>query len=680
MRRILASASKPGEPGIEEIDIAAFRAPAADYPRRTHVSTAIGIIASLALLTAMGALGVGLLRRFARHLTNLEGVAYGAPIGMVIGTLAMVPLGIVLGFGGPVVVLVGVACAAAAAWLLVSGPRPSLARPTSVRDLVRRVSWAPTLVIGAFAARWAIYWLNAVTYRVDGLWAGHVNIWGDWPVHFGVVSSFVYGANFPPQHPRFDDYPFAYHYLADLTAAAQVTLGMDVAGALALHSWIGCVLVAIGLYAFARRLTRRRGAATLAVVLFLLGGGLGWWAMASGATASDDPLGTLRNLTWDYHIKTQQNFQVVNMFYGFLASQRAFLYGLPIAFATFSTLLAAVRRRDRRLFALAGLIAGLLPLAHLATLLAMVVVIPLLFLLFPSRAWLWFGVAAAAVAGPQLLTQLGGGAGALAATHFALGWMAGEGPDSWPWFWLKNLGLFAPLVIAALVWKRLVPGRARRLLLAFMGVFVVANVVAFQPWTWDNHKILVYWFLGVAILVAALLARIWRRTSGTGRAGLVGRRVLVAGVVVSMTLSGLLEDIGTILGQSSYRMLDPQRLAIAEQVRAATPPDALFVVGMENHDPIAMLTGRRIFVGYLNWLWTEGVPYTERAAIVKEMYGDLGNADALFAQYEIDFIVVGPHERKDFGADDAGLEARHPIVAETNDWAVYDVRGARTGG
>ena len=96
------------------------------------------------------------------------------------------------------------------------------------------------------------------------MFAGHINLWGDWPVHIGIVSSFVDGANFPPEHPRFAGHAFAYHYLSDLTAAAQVTLGMDIPGALSLHSYILCVLVAIGLYAFARRFTRNTGAATLA--------------------------------------------------------------------------------------------------------------------------------------------------------------------------------------------------------------------------------------------------------------------------------------------------------------------------------------------------------------------------------------------------------------------------------
>ncbi|MCI0347403.1 MAG: hypothetical protein L0221_18495 [Chloroflexi bacterium] len=630
----------------------------------------MSVVASFLLIAAMSALGVALLRRFLGHLATLEQFAYGAPIGMVLGTLVMVPLAVVLGFGAGVVVGVGIGCATLAGLLTRSTERLDWSSPRSPREWLRSIAWAPTIVIAAFAFRWLHYWATAAPITNRGLFAGHVNIWGDWPVHFGNVSSFVYGQNFPPQHPRFDGHAFAYHYLSDLTAAAQVTLGMEPGQALSLHSWIGCVIVAIGLYAFARRLLRRRGAATLAVVLFLLGGGLGWTYMLSHAGGTGDPLATFSRLIWDYGIKTEQNFQVVNMFFGFLASQRAFLYGLPIAFAVFSTLLVAVRRpgRNRRLFVTAGLIAGLLPLAHLATLLAMVMIIPLLFLLFPSRTWFWFGLAAFLVAMPQLLTQLGGGAGALAHTHFALGWEAGR--DPWPWFWIKNLGLFAPLLVLAFWKRRVVPPRVRRFLFGFMGIFVVVNVVAFQPWTWDNHKVLVYWFLATTILVAGLLAWAWRRWRA------VLPRVGLVAAVLTMTMSGLFEDVGTFLGQSRYPMLSPQDIALAEQVREATPPDALFVVGMDNHEPISMLTGRQLFVGYPNWLWTEGLPYELRAAVVAQMYRDLANASPLFATYEIDFIAVGPIERRAFGADDAALRARYPIVARTAEWAVFDVRSA----
>lgn len=635
-------------------------------------------IASLLLLAAMGAFGIALLRRVAPHLSQLERFAYGAPIGMVLGTLAFIPLGIAGGFGTPGVAGVGLACAASAAWLSRGG---TAARPAiDPGSIIRRISVLPTVVIGAFAVRWAFYWRDAIPTVNGELWAGHVNIWGDWPVHLGVVSSFAFGGNFPPEHPRFADHAFAYHYLADLTAAGPVTLGIDPASALALHSYVGCVLVAIGLYAFARRLTRRRGAATLAVVLFLLGGGLGWVATAEAVGRSGDLLGTLGELAWDRRVNSDRldglvnNMQVVNLFFGFMASQRAFLYGLPIAFATLSTLLVAVRARRTGPFVLAGAIAGLLPLAHLATLLAFAILIPALFLAFPSRRWIAFGLTAAVVALPQLLSQLGGSVGALSSIRLELGWVAY--PDAWPVFWLKNLGVGAAFLLLGLLVRGIVPERSRRFLGAFSAIFVVVNVVAFQPWSWDNHKILVYWLLAAAILSAGAITWLWRRWRGRRWRAAISRGVLVV-AVGSMLLSGALEDLGTALGQSRYRMLDAQQVELAALVREHTPPDALFVVGMRNHDPVAMLTGRRIFVGYANWLWTEGIPYPPRTAIAERIYADPAARGALMTENAIDFVVVGPYERKELGADEASFRARYPVVVETDDWAVFDVRGAR---
>lgn len=642
------------------------------------------MLASLMLLAAMSALGIAALGRFARHLTPLERWAWGAPIGMTAGTLVLVPLAVVFPFTAPLVIAVGLVCAVTAVALAGGTGGIGWARQTWRQSPAvdapgwprfRRLSTGSTaaaVVIGAFALRWGIFWRDALVQRADGLWAGHVNIWGDWAVHFGIVSSFVYGANFPPEHPRFADHAFGYHYLSDLTAAAQVTLGMDAAGALALHSWIGCVLVAIGMYAFARRLTRRPTVAALSVGLFMLGGGLGWLATADVMARTGDVVGTLGERAWDREVKSNLNLQFVNMFYGFVAPQRAHLYGLPIAFATVSTLLVATRKGNVRLFVVAGVIAGLLPLAHLGTLLALALVTPFLFLLFPSRGWIVFHVVWVAVALPQLLTQLGGGAGALAAIRPQLGWVMGD--DPWWWFWFKNLGLFIPLLAVAIVSRRLVPPRPRRFLLAFMVLFVAANLVAFQPWDWDNHKLFVYWFLAVSILVAAVIVRAWRAAPGWPT------RIGIAAITASLVLSGVLEDLGTMLGQSRFRMIDDQQIAIAEQVRTRTPPDSLVVIGLQNRDAIAMLTGRRIFVGYPGWLWTEGVRYGDREAIVRSIYVTRDGWLDDLAEHAIDFVAIGPPDRDGLRANEQAFRERFPVVAETADWRVYDVRGLRTAG
>ena len=162
-------------------------------------------------------------------------------------------------------------------------------------------------------------------------------------------------------------------------------------------------------------------------------------------------------------------------FYGFLMPQRAFLYGMPLAFLGLTLVLVGKRRDDALAFVTAGAVVGLLPLAHLATMLALAIVTPFMALLLPTRKWIGFFAAWILVALPQLLLQQGGAPGALASLRFQLGWVMGTVP--WPVFWLKQVGLFLPLVVVALALPRLLPKDSYRLLVAFMAIFVAANIL-----------------------------------------------------------------------------------------------------------------------------------------------------------------------------------------------------------
>ncbi|MDR3544439.1 MAG: hypothetical protein P4L30_01555, partial [Candidatus Limnocylindrales bacterium] len=574
----------------------------------------LSTLLSLLFLTALAAPGIAALDRFARWLTPLERFAYGAVLGMVAGTLALVPAATVLGFTPPVVLGTGVVSAVVAA-LLVVGPGADRRRPGApvalrdrLRDLVGRLDPWATGLVALLTVRWALLWSSALTVRADGLWAGHEYIWSDWPTHLGIVTRFAFGGNFPPENTLFAGLPLSYHYLSDLTPAAFVVLGMDPLSVLPLHSFVLSILVALGLYAFARRLSGVHSIATLAVILFLFGAGLGWIATVARIDSSHDLLGTLINAPWDAQAQGTLNIHFFNPYLAFLMSQRAYLYGLPLAMLVVTLLVRAARRNALPTFALAGVVAGLLPLAHLPTLLALAMVTPfLVFLLarrpwhleeIPWRGWIGFHLIWVAVAVPQLLTQLGGGAGALAAFRLDIGWVAA--PDPWWWFWLKNLGLFIPLGLLALGARRILPPRSHRALLAFMPIFVAANLFAFQPWNWDNHKILIYWFLALTILVAALLVRAWRST----RSATV--RLLLIGVVLTMTLGPLLENLGQLEGHGQYLMLTTEQLQIAAEIREVTDPKALIVGGMQPQDPVMELTGRRLLMGYWGQLWVSG--------------------------------------------------------------------------
>ena len=211
--------------------------------------------------------------------------------------------------------------------------------------------------------------------------------------------------------------PLAYHYLPSFTAAAMVKVGMTPVAALALDSFLFSVLIALGLYAFARRLTQDRGAAALALVLFFLGGGLTWVITAGEMDRTNSVWGTLARANWDGGPSEVLNFRWYNVYLGSIVPQRGWLYGLPLALLVLTLLFAAVRSGGRRVFLAAGIVAGLLPLAHLGSLLALALITPFLFLLFPARSRVLFFGAWVVIAVPQLYLPQGGERGATAARH-----------------------------------------------------------------------------------------------------------------------------------------------------------------------------------------------------------------------------------------------------------------------
>ena len=168
-------------------------------------------------------------------------------------------------------------------------------------------------------------------------------------------------------------------------------------------------------------------------------------------------------------------------------SQRAYLYGLPLAMLMITLLVAAARRRSTRWFVVAGVVGGLLPLAHLPTLLAMAMTVPFLALLLASRpwrdplhripwtGWIVFGLVLGR-ADPQLLHGWRRWRGCWSAFSVS---STGCAADEWWWFWAEDRrpGTAQPRPSAACQ-----PPDARRrgsrrvLLAACMVIFVVANL------------------------------------------------------------------------------------------------------------------------------------------------------------------------------------------------------------
>jgi len=627
----------------------------------------MSIAASIAFLAVLGAFGIIFLRRIAPMLTALETAAYGAPLGAVLGTMLVLILARAVGLGGATVAVAVAALGAALAGQLSHGSRED-GRPwgatlvSAVRRMRARPPAYPAIaVVSMVVIRWALFWSRALVLTDHGLVAMHVNVFGDLPVHMGNAAAFAFGENFPPEHPRFAGHPLAYHHLTDLTAASLIPLGLDPGGALALHSLVFSAFVALALWAFALRLTRDLVTASVAVGLFVMAGSLGWTVMLQQFQGSADPLG---GRLWAFEAVREAGYEWQNMFYGFLMPQRAFLYGMPLAFLSLTLILIGQRLASITAFVTAGAVLGLLPLAHLATMLALTLVTPFLVILFPTRRWIYFFAAWVLVALPQLFLQQGGGPGALGFIRVQLGWVMGDVP--WPLFWLKQLGLFLPLVVLALALPRLLPRDSYRLLAAFMGIFVIANVVVFQPWDWDNHKVLVYWFYASCVLVASLLVWAWRRFGPIVRCGL-------AAVTATLLLSGVLEDVNQLLRRDFYPLFTTEEIHLAARVRDETPPSAVFATGNQNNHPVPVLAGRRVLMGYAGWLFAEGLPWQAREADLRAILAYTAEAEQLMDRYGVDYVVIGPIEREALGANLDAYRRTHLSVIATANYEVFAV-------
>ncbi len=497
---------------------------------------------------------------------------------------------------------------------------------------------------------------------------------------------------------------YAYHYLSSFTAAAMVEVGMGVTQALTFHSFLFSIVVALCVYAFARRLTGNPWAAALGMTLFFLGGGFAWLLVAQRMDGIGDIWDVLRDRPWDGDEVIAHNYGWQNVYLASIEPQRAFLYGLPLCLLTFTLLHSAVQpvppgprpARSARpvvperwvavlpprvlpiltpplnwpVFATAGGVAGLLPFAHLGPLPLVAMVCLCLFSLFPSRGWVVFGAVWVAMTVPQLVIQGDGGGETFSSFRTQVGWLAD--PDNWLWFWWKNLGFFVPLLVAGFFVRDLFTPVSRRFLWAFMPIFVVANLFVFQPDPWDNTKLLTYWFLAGSIVVGAVLTKLWRLALSLPLQ--VAVRVAVVALTTSLVLSGLLLNLNQAEGHDRYIFLTQEELDLAARVRVETPTDAMFAVGLQHNHPVPVMSGRRVVMSYPGWLWPRGIDSSRREADLRAIYTLTPLADALIDHYDIDYVVIGPWEIQNFQGDPVAWRPRYPVVIETANYLVFAVR------
>lgn len=451
-------------------------------------------------------------------------------------------------------------------------------------------------------------------------------VWGDLPIHLAFITSIAYGANLPPVYPIMPSVPAHYPFMIDFVSAVLVNLGASLRSAVLLPNILLYACLATLVYALVREALGENSAADLAAPVVFFAGGLQFLHAIMFKTFSDGELG-------------QAGYHLHNTTWAFLLPQRTTLIGLSVFSAILLLLVRGIslnRHNRRRHFALAGLMAGLLPLFHAHSFLSVSVVAGGI-ALFHVRDRsgiedaLLFVLPIILLATPQVVSM----SGQFSREGFIRQqwwWMVDEGATTKDviWFWCKNLGV---ILLTYLIGLYRLPRKALILVVATAPLLLIPNVVVLQPWEWDNSKLVLCWLIGSlpAICAGAVRPMRWSPLGGL--------------LLIPLFASSVL-FLTPMFGGTSLLFSD-DAIAVAEWVRDNTPPDAVFCADagfkgqIHHNNAITSLAGRRTFIGYNGWLSSHGLDYDQEWLDTKHMLE--GDCDVL-NRYEVDYAYLRPQD------------------------------------
>lgn len=499
---------------------------------------------------------------------------------------------------------------------------------------------------------------------------GHA--YGDISLHLGIISSFAFGNNFPPQNPILAGEKISYPFLADFITAIFVnplSLRFDQAVSL-----VGILLMAITviiLAYFSLRITRSKLASCMVLFLFFFNGGLGFiYFFRDFQTSNLDFFHFIQVLPRDYTALKDLGFFWINVVISMLLPQRSFLLGLPAAILILYIFWDLSERFDIKKLLFGILLISLLPIIHAHSL---IVLSPFLLwltilILFKHQSriifFLSFGLPGLTIIFLLSKLFLQQSDNLFSLIHLQPGWMAGK-QNIIP-FYFNNFGFNLILIPIAIL-----SGIRKNLKIAYFALigqvwFILPGLFIFQPWDFDNTKFFIYWYLSAIFILAFLFSRLVLTRKITNI-------ILVIVVVSLLNFSGIL-DIFRLISSSGtkYEVYSPQAIKLAEFVKNNTSRDSVFLSVDKFDNPVVTLAGRKAVLGYHAWLWTYGLDYSQREQDVRVMLAGRGDK-GLFNKYNISYVVLFKGEQANYVINEEYFREKFNLIYSKDNYEIFAI-------
>ncbi len=562
---------------------------------------------------------------------------------------------------------------------------------------------------------------------------------GDMCMHLSFITSLARQGDFPPDYSMLPGFRLSYPFLGDSVSSSLYLVGAPLKWAYFLPMLLAGTQVFFGFYLFAARLLgdgssekSGRKRAALAWLLFFFNGGFGFVYFLNGEKSFSDLLygfyQTPANLV-------EKNIRWVNVIVDMMLPQRATLFGWAVLFPALYLLYRAAFEGQKRYFLYGGVLAGLLPMIHTHSFLALALTcgawllvsllkggsreslgtgiakllillgLPAMSLLLPVLGrldrqdfllWVVCGLAAvyvvllgwllwknARLSGWRAVAETWGvllltacvlalpqlcywtfrqvGENGMLRGHF--GWVICEQEDGYLWFYLKNIGLTAVFALLGLLTaKNRNFGKYAPALL----IWLLAELVEFQPNNYDNNKLLYAAFAFLCCAAAEFLVRALekiRRRPVRDAAAAAALAVCMCSAVLTMAREAV----------AKYELFGEGAIALCGYVEENTAPDAVILTDTRHNNEICSLAGRNVVCGSSAYLYFHGLPFTKSEYAVREMYEKPGGSQSWFQEFQVDYILVSDFERSSYQVDEAAIAARYPKVYDDGVRVLYQV-------
>jgi|GEM_PF-3145654 len=557
---------------------------------------------------------------------------------------------------------------------------------------MKKVSLYATITfLLAFAA--LQIFLISKTFYVDEGNNIHSTVEGyaDIPFHLAMISKFAFSSHFDLADPLFYGGTIHYHFLTNLVRGLLLRVTDAWSFSILAPIYLLAVLNITFLFLIYKKLFAHNGLAILSFLIFFFGAGTAAWPFFHTDLLS--PL-----VTFDAKLPAQ------NIDFGPVLSmsfihQQAFFLGFFL-FLSFLLLLFKINERsEKRFMILAMVVLALLPFAHAHSFLATagILVSGILCALVRKDMQSLKRLFILLIAGiiltvPQVYFIMNANSEITTPESFIkfrLGWMTQPGIGAVQFsegtsrlltyadFLWQNFGVILPVFAASVACACLYFRRYLReenttfIWFGFsaLSIFLIVQFFQFQPWDYDNNKLLVYF------LFFATPFMIWAITNMFAQKKWMQRMVLALFLVFS-TLSGISDTMYRIQMQKENLPLifSSNARILAEYVRSRVSEDGLILTSTHHLNPVASLAGRPVLVGYPGWLWSSGgIDYSQREAEIQKFYKSPNATDPIFKKYPVRYILLDPTVRSMYGTQPGDLQKYFEPVFTAGDYILYRV-------